>query len=183
MGRYVPVQTVSLRWVLILSGQVFGPIIRLILDVKFPAHHSDLILSALKYIETHQCFSSQLSIVLLCNWQLRVFWAVLMELLNCCCFQKLNDESIMRSLLEIKTPIRSIARSYILTTPESSNIGILEVNTCLSAHLPLTASPLLTLFCDWVSCYQGDWVWLKKIPVGQTTTVINQNTQTLFSQV
>ncbi|XP_075891295.1 retinal guanylyl cyclase 2-like [Nelusetta ayraudi] len=69
--------------------------------------------------------------------------------------KKLNDESIMRSLLEIKTPIRSIARSYILTTPESSNIGILE----------------------------GDWVWLKKIPVGQTTTVINQNTQTLFSQL
>uniref|UniRef100_A0A4W6BJ88 Guanylate cyclase n=1 Tax=Lates calcarifer TaxID=8187 RepID=A0A4W6BJ88_LATCA len=50
--------------------------------------------------------------------------------------KKLNDESIMRSLLEIKTPFRSIARSYILTTPESSNIGILE----------------------------GDWVWLKKIP-------------------
>lgn len=33
----------------------------------------------------------------------------------------------MRSLLEIKTPFRSIARSYILTTPEDSNIGILEV--------------------------------------------------------
>lgn len=45
----------------------------------------------------------------------------------CLCVQKLNDESIMRSLLEIKTPIRSIARSYILTTPESSNVGILEV--------------------------------------------------------
>uniref|UniRef100_A0A3B5AKQ2 guanylate cyclase n=1 Tax=Stegastes partitus TaxID=144197 RepID=A0A3B5AKQ2_9TELE len=42
--------------------------------------------------------------------------------------KKLNDESIMRSLLEIKTPFRSIARSYILTTPESSNIGILEVH-------------------------------------------------------
>ncbi|XP_041820987.1 retinal guanylyl cyclase 2-like [Chelmon rostratus] len=69
--------------------------------------------------------------------------------------KKLNDESIMRSLLEIKTPFRSIARSYILTTPESSNIGILE----------------------------GDWVWLKKIPVGNIVTAVNQNTQTLFSQL
>lgn len=33
----------------------------------------------------------------------------------------------MRSLLEIKTPVRSAARSYILTSPESSNVGILEV--------------------------------------------------------
>ncbi|KAF1381164.1 hypothetical protein PFLUV_G00171690 [Perca fluviatilis] len=41
--------------------------------------------------------------------------------------KKLNDESIMRSLLEINTPMRSIARSYILTSPESSNIGILEL--------------------------------------------------------
>ncbi|XP_049922835.1 retinal guanylyl cyclase 2-like isoform X2 [Epinephelus moara] len=69
--------------------------------------------------------------------------------------KKLNDESIMRSLLEIKTPFRSIARSYILTTPESSNIGILE----------------------------GDWVWLKKIPVEKTITAVNQNTQSLFSQL
>ncbi|XP_045921523.1 retinal guanylyl cyclase 2-like [Micropterus dolomieu] len=68
--------------------------------------------------------------------------------------KKLNDESIMRSLLEMKTPLPSIPRSYILTTPESSNIGILE----------------------------GDWVWLKKIPIGKTIT-INQNTQSLFSQL
>lgn len=43
--------------------------------------------------------------------------------------QKLNDESIMRSLLEIKTAVRSVARSYILTSPDSSNVGILEVRT------------------------------------------------------
>uniref|UniRef100_A0A3Q1GVC9 Guanylate cyclase n=1 Tax=Acanthochromis polyacanthus TaxID=80966 RepID=A0A3Q1GVC9_9TELE len=49
--------------------------------------------------------------------------------------KKLNDESIMRSLLEIKTPFRSIARSYILTTPESSNIGILEVHLEIRAQL------------------------------------------------
>uniref|UniRef100_A0A8D2ZPZ4 Guanylate cyclase n=1 Tax=Scophthalmus maximus TaxID=52904 RepID=A0A8D2ZPZ4_SCOMX len=69
--------------------------------------------------------------------------------------KKLNDESIMRSLLEIKTPFRSIARSYILTTPESSNIGILE----------------------------GDWVWMKKIHVGNATTSVKQNTQSLFSHL
>ncbi|XP_053198962.1 retinal guanylyl cyclase 2-like [Scomber japonicus] len=69
--------------------------------------------------------------------------------------KKLNDESIMRSLLEIKTPIRSICRSYILATAESSNIGILE----------------------------GDWVWLKKINTEHTVTAVNQNTQTLFSQL
>ncbi|XP_029985469.1 retinal guanylyl cyclase 2-like, partial [Sphaeramia orbicularis] len=69
--------------------------------------------------------------------------------------KKLNDESIMRSLLEIKTPLKSIARSYILTTPQSSNIGILE----------------------------GDWVWLKKINTTQTITSVNQSTQNLFSQL
>ncbi|XP_062240627.1 retinal guanylyl cyclase 2-like [Platichthys flesus] len=69
--------------------------------------------------------------------------------------KKLNDESIMRSLLEIKTPLRSIARSYILTSAESSNIGILE----------------------------GDWVWMKKIPAGKTMTAVNQNTQSLFNHL
>ncbi|XP_077356302.1 retinal guanylyl cyclase 2-like [Festucalex cinctus] len=69
--------------------------------------------------------------------------------------KKLNDESIMRSLLEIKTPFRSIARSYILTTPESSNIGILE----------------------------GDWVWLKKFTATGNMTAASQNTQKLFSQL
>ncbi|XP_061525256.1 retinal guanylyl cyclase 2-like [Phycodurus eques] len=69
--------------------------------------------------------------------------------------KKLNDESIMRSLLEIKTPFRSIARSYILTTPERSNIGILE----------------------------GDWVWLKKLPAAGNMTAVNQHTQMIFSQL
>ncbi|XP_047441737.1 retinal guanylyl cyclase 2-like [Mugil cephalus] len=69
--------------------------------------------------------------------------------------KKLNDDSIMRSIVEIKTPLCSVARSYILTTPESSNVGILE----------------------------GDWVWLKKIPVGNTVTAVSKNTQSLFSQL
>uniref|UniRef100_A0A3B3DUV0 guanylate cyclase n=1 Tax=Oryzias melastigma TaxID=30732 RepID=A0A3B3DUV0_ORYME len=58
--------------------------------------------------------------------------------------KKLNDESIMRSLLEIKTPLRSIARSYILTTPESSNIGILELREMRHENLNL----YLGLFVD-----------------------------------
>ncbi|TKS65453.1 Guanylyl cyclase GC-E [Collichthys lucidus] len=58
--------------------------------------------------------------------------------------KKLNDESIMRSLLEIKTPFRSIARSYILTTAESSNIGILELREMRHENLNL----YLGLFLD-----------------------------------
>ncbi|XP_033978007.1 LOW QUALITY PROTEIN: retinal guanylyl cyclase 2-like [Trematomus bernacchii] len=69
--------------------------------------------------------------------------------------KKMNDESIMRSLLDFKTPLRSIARSYILSSPENSNIGILE----------------------------GDFVWLKKIPVGHTLTSVNKSTENLFSQL
>ncbi|XP_076014075.1 retinal guanylyl cyclase 2-like [Genypterus blacodes] len=69
--------------------------------------------------------------------------------------RKMNDESIMKSIVESKTPVRSIPRSFILTTPESSNIGLLE----------------------------GDWVWLKKIPVGNSVTVVNQGTKNLFSQL
>ncbi|KAM3857696.1 retinal guanylyl cyclase 2-like [Diretmus argenteus] len=69
--------------------------------------------------------------------------------------KKLNDESIMRSLLEVKTPLRSVGRSYILTTPESSNVAVLE----------------------------GDWVWLKKIPQEKTMTAVNQNTQNVFSNI
>ncbi|XP_055012743.1 retinal guanylyl cyclase 2-like [Boleophthalmus pectinirostris] len=69
--------------------------------------------------------------------------------------KKLNDDSIMKSLVEIKTPLRSIARSYILSTPESSNVGMLE----------------------------GDCVWLKKILVGKGLTAINSSTKSLFSQL
>uniref|UniRef100_A0A8C6TBK4 Guanylate cyclase n=1 Tax=Neogobius melanostomus TaxID=47308 RepID=A0A8C6TBK4_9GOBI len=69
--------------------------------------------------------------------------------------KKMNDESIMRSLLEIKTPLKSMARSYILATPETSNVGILE----------------------------GDFVWLKKIPVGKNMTSVNSSTKSLYSQL
>lgn len=71
----------------------------------------------------------------------------------------------MRSLLEIKTPIRSIARSYILTTPESSNIGILEVNTCLSVCSPAcggcnnTHLWLALLLPGWLGLAEEDSCW------------------------
>lgn len=57
--------------------------------------------------------------------------------------KKLNDESIMRSLLEIKTPVRSAARSYILTSPDSSNVGILEVEKNRDACALLLFSSLI----------------------------------------
>lgn len=41
---------------------------------------------------------------------------------------------------------------------------------------------MFNFFICFVLCFQGDWVWLKKIPVGKTTPA-NQNTQNLFSQV
>ncbi|CAL9694193.1 unnamed protein product [Knipowitschia caucasica] len=69
--------------------------------------------------------------------------------------RKMNDESIMRSLIEIKTPLRSVARSYILATPESSSVGMLE----------------------------GDCVWMKKIPAASGLTSINSSTKGLFSQL
>ncbi|CAL8241074.1 unnamed protein product [Merluccius merluccius] len=67
--------------------------------------------------------------------------------------KKLNEESMMRSVLDVKTPLRSVGRSYIQSTPENSNIGLLE----------------------------GDWVWLKKLPEGQKVKAVNQSTRSLFS--
>ncbi|XP_030630820.1 retinal guanylyl cyclase 2-like [Chanos chanos] len=70
--------------------------------------------------------------------------------------KKLNEESMMKSLLDVKTPYRSVSgRSYIQTTPESSNIGM----------------------------YEGDWVWLKKCLGGDKVTEVNQNTKSLVSQL
>uniref|UniRef100_A0AAY4DPU2 Guanylate cyclase n=1 Tax=Denticeps clupeoides TaxID=299321 RepID=A0AAY4DPU2_9TELE len=53
--------------------------------------------------------------------------------------RKLNEESILRSQLDIKTPRHSVSgRSYITSTPDNSNVAVFE----------------------------GDWVWLKKCPSG-----------------
>ncbi|KAJ8001210.1 hypothetical protein DPEC_G00191970 [Dallia pectoralis] len=70
--------------------------------------------------------------------------------------QKLNEESIMRSLLEARAPLRSLTGcNYIPATPESSNVCILE----------------------------GDYVWLKKCPNGKSVSNINRTTKALFFQL
>uniref|UniRef100_A0A3Q3LV91 Guanylate cyclase n=1 Tax=Mastacembelus armatus TaxID=205130 RepID=A0A3Q3LV91_9TELE len=60
--------------------------------------------------------------------------------------------------------------------------------TCTCVRLFLYCFPSLPvssihfLSCsDWLCCFQGDWVWLKKISVGRTVTSANQNTRSLFS--
>ncbi|XP_076025195.1 retinal guanylyl cyclase 1 [Genypterus blacodes] len=62
--------------------------------------------------------------------------------------RKLNEESMM---LDAKTPRQSVSgRSYIATTPDSSNIAVFE----------------------------GDWVWLKKCPNG--VSGVKNNTEDIF---
>lgn len=42
--------------------------------------------------------------------------------------QKLNDESIMKSQGDMKTPHHSVSgRSYLASTPDSSNVAVFEV--------------------------------------------------------
>lgn len=44
------------------------------------------------------------------------------------CEQKINDESILRSQLDMKTPHHSVSgRSYLASTPDSSNVAVFEV--------------------------------------------------------
>lgn len=50
----------------------------------------------------------------------------------CLCEQKLNDESILRSQLDMKTPHHSVSgRSYLASTPDSSNVAVFEVRPTL----------------------------------------------------
>ncbi|XP_068187273.1 retinal guanylyl cyclase 1 [Antennarius striatus] len=66
--------------------------------------------------------------------------------------RKLNDESILRSQLDMKTPHHSVSgRSYLASTPDSSNVAVFE----------------------------GDWVWLKKCP-GRVVSCVNSSTEYVF---
>nr|XP_046266013.1 retinal guanylyl cyclase 1 [Scatophagus argus]XP_046266014.1 retinal guanylyl cyclase 1 [Scatophagus argus]XP_046266015.1 retinal guanylyl cyclase 1 [Scatophagus argus]XP_046266017.1 retinal guanylyl cyclase 1 [Scatophagus argus] len=66
--------------------------------------------------------------------------------------RRLNDESILRSQLDMKTPHHSVSgRSYLASTPDSSNVAVFE----------------------------GDWVWLKKCPSGAVSGV-NSSTEYVF---
>ncbi|XP_062373163.1 retinal guanylyl cyclase 2-like [Sardina pilchardus] len=70
--------------------------------------------------------------------------------------KKMNEESMMKSLVDVKTPYRSVSgRSYIQTTPDSSNIGM----------------------------YEGDWVWLKKCNNGDQVTSVTQKTTDFLNQL
>uniref|UniRef100_A0A667ZME5 Guanylate cyclase n=1 Tax=Myripristis murdjan TaxID=586833 RepID=A0A667ZME5_9TELE len=66
--------------------------------------------------------------------------------------RKLNEESVMKSQMDMKTPRHSASgRSYLATTPDSSNVAVFE----------------------------GDWVWLKKCPNGAVSG-INGSAETVF---
>ncbi|KAM7374204.1 hypothetical protein PAMP_006877 [Pampus punctatissimus] len=66
--------------------------------------------------------------------------------------RRINDESILKSQLDMKTPHHSVScRSYLACTPDSSNVAVFE----------------------------GDWVWLKKSPSG-TVPSINSSTEFIF---
>uniref|UniRef100_A0A8C2III8 Guanylate cyclase n=1 Tax=Cyprinus carpio TaxID=7962 RepID=A0A8C2III8_CYPCA len=70
--------------------------------------------------------------------------------------RKLNEESMVKSQLDVKTPHRSVSgRSYITSTPETSNVAVFE----------------------------GDWVWLKKCPCEDSVSEISDSTQTVFIKV
>ncbi|KAK5858345.1 hypothetical protein PBY51_002491 [Eleginops maclovinus] len=66
--------------------------------------------------------------------------------------RRINDESILKSQLDMRTPQHSVSgRSYMATSPDSSNVAVFE----------------------------GDWVWLKKSPNGAVSSV-NGNTEHIF---
>nr|XP_015195956.1 PREDICTED: retinal guanylyl cyclase 1 [Lepisosteus oculatus] len=74
--------------------------------------------------------------------------------------KKMNEDSVTgRSLSDVKsnrTPRHSVSgRSLTAATPESSNVAI----------------------------YEGDWVWLKKFPVGGKNMEIKPTTKTVFCKV
>ncbi|XP_036404056.1 retinal guanylyl cyclase 2-like [Megalops cyprinoides] len=70
--------------------------------------------------------------------------------------RKLNEESMMKSTLDVKTPYKSVSgRSYIHSSPESSNIAL----------------------------YEGDWVWLKKCPHGDKVSEVNESTKAIFNKL
>ncbi|KAM3869440.1 retinal guanylyl cyclase 2-like [Diretmus argenteus] len=67
--------------------------------------------------------------------------------------RKLNeDTSMMKSQMDLKTPHYSVSvRSYMTSTPDSSNVAVFE----------------------------GDWVWLKKCPSGAVSS-LSSSTQSVF---
>ncbi|KAG7484851.1 hypothetical protein MATL_G00053690 [Megalops atlanticus] len=70
--------------------------------------------------------------------------------------RKLNEDSIAKSTLDVKTPQHSVSgNSYAASNPENSNVAIFE----------------------------GDWVWLKKCPKGETILEVTEDTQAIFTKL
>ncbi|XP_029526827.2 retinal guanylyl cyclase 2-like [Oncorhynchus nerka] len=70
--------------------------------------------------------------------------------------RKLNEDSMMKSQLDEKTPRHSVSgRSYFASTPDSSNVAVFE----------------------------GDWVWLKRCPNGNTVSSVSNSTKTIFTKL
>uniref|UniRef100_A0A673ZR33 Guanylate cyclase n=1 Tax=Salmo trutta TaxID=8032 RepID=A0A673ZR33_SALTR len=69
---------------------------------------------------------------------------------------KLNEDSMMKSQLDVKTPRHSVSgRSYFASTPDSSNVAVFE----------------------------GDWVWLKRCPNGNTVSSVSNSTKNIFTKL
>lgn len=65
--------------------------------------------------------------------------------LNPVCEQKLNDDSIAKSQGDMKTPHHSVSgRSYLASTPDSSNIAVFEVRVRCSHSVNFS-----TMFRSW----------------------------------
>lgn len=90
----------------------------------------------------------------------------------------------------MKTPHHSVSgRSYLASTPDSSNVAVFEVRLYLLGFLFylffsilimlqfLTARLSLCIFMT-----QGDWVWLKKCPAGCVSNV-SSSTENIFVKV
>ncbi|KAJ7996032.1 hypothetical protein DPEC_G00232880 [Dallia pectoralis] len=70
--------------------------------------------------------------------------------------RKLNDDSMLKSQQDMKTPRHSVSgRSYFASTPECSSVAVFE----------------------------GDWVWLKRIPNGNSVTSVSEETQCIFTKL
>lgn len=110
--------------------------------------------------------------------------------LKCVCEQRLNDESILRSQLDMKTPHHSVSgRSYLASTPDNSNIAVFEVRWISLDKLNKVLIYSIIFGCFWfhkdcvvLFTHQGDWVWLKKGPSGVVSGV-NSSTEYVFVKV
>lgn len=81
----------------------------------------------------------------------------------------------------MKTPHHSVSgRSYLASSPDSSNVAVFEVSPSPtgSPHLHHSAWSHHAL----LSTSQGDWVWLKKCPSGMVSSV-NSSTENAFVTV